>query len=444
MRLERVDAERYVGEEAMMSEWFYQHDGRVYGPVSLEDLRAALSLGFIRPHDLVRERIVGDWQVANAARLIDTTHQPGLEERRRMPRDGALNGSAKTPRSGFTLVELLVVIAIIATLIGMLLPAVQSAREAARRISCMNNQKQVALAIHGYHDARRCFPTGVGFTQEAKGCSPGTGRYMWTFRVMPYLELSTLSEMISPQSWNGGGPNQGDDGRTTKAFQTEIPTYQCPSDTHDLESLRGPFTWVNYTRSNYVGCFSPHGFHVEPEANEPCLINHSMNGGQKTTANPTVVATSPLVAKSGRSIFNFFGVRRTIASVSDGTSKTVMMSEVISGSDWSDSTHDYRGAWWVDQGVGYSHWQTPNSPQPDRMGDAPGTGNYTSTKPGLSDIVSGPGGWGGWMTAARSRHPGGVVAANADGSVRFVNESISSDVWTALGSMNGGEVVSGE
>jgi hypothetical protein len=121
-----------------------------------------------------------------------------------------------------------------------------------------------------------------------------------------------------------------------------------------------------------------------------------------------------------------------------------MMSEVVSGSEDSDATADYRGTWWVDQGVGYSHWRTPNSPQADRMGDAPGCVDYKATKPGLPGIVTGPGGWGGLMTAARSRHPGGVVSANADGSVRFTDEMIASDVWMALGSMNGGETVSGE
>jgi prepilin-type processing-associated H-X9-DG protein len=135
-------------------------------------------------------------------------------------------------------------------------------------------------------------------------------------------------------------------------------------------------------------------------------------------------------------------VKRSIASVTDGTSKTIMISEVVSGSDRSDLTLDYRGTWWVDQGVGYSHWQTPNSAQPDRMGDAPGCKTYISTKSGLPNILAGPGGWGGWMTAARSRHPGGVIAAYADASVRFIDEMIASDVWTALGSMNGGDSIS--
>ena len=428
----------------MSSDWFYRHEGRVYGPVSLQDLRAALVLGFLRPNDLVRERIMSDWQAASVVRPISTAYLSHEEDRRRLLQEITAGGVSKSLRSGFTLVELLVVIAIIATLIGMLLPAVQSAREAARRISCMNNQKQVALAVLGYHEAKRNFPTGAGFTQENNGCAPGTGRYLWTFRVMPYLDLDNVAQMISPGSWNGGGPNQGDDGNTAKAFQTDISAYQCPSDTHDRETLLTSFRWLNYTRSNYVACFSPHGFLVEPEANETCLIKHSMNGGQKTTANPTVLSTSPPLTRAGRSIFNFFGVPRTIAKVTDGTSRTVMISEVVSGSEDSDATADYRGTWWVDQGVGYSHWRTPNSPQADRMGDAPGCVDYKAMKPGLPGILTGPGGWGGLMTAARSRHPGGVVSANADGSVRFTDEMIASDVWMALGSMNGGEATMAE
>jgi len=309
---------------------------------------------------------------------------------------------------------------------------VQSAREAARRIACINNQKQVALAVLGHHDAKKEFPTGVGFTEEARDCAPGTGRYVWTFRILPYMEMANLAEMIHPRSSNGWyrGP---DNASTVAAFQTRVSAYQCPSDTHARVTL-DVFRWQEYSRSNYVGCFSPHGFQVEPEANETCLINGAMNGGQKTAANPTVLSESPSISRPGRSIFNFFGVRRTMTKVTDGTTKTVLISEVISGID-----ADFRGTWWLDQGVGYSHWRTPNSPQNDRVGDAPGNSDYSSPKPGLPGWTSGPGGWGGWMVAARSRHPGGVIAAYADGSVRFINEAIASDVWMSLGSMNGGE-----
>jgi len=360
------------------------------------------------------------------------------------------DGRPERHHAGFTLVELLVVIAIIGTLVGLLLPAVQSAREAGRRISCVNNLKQIGMAIHSHHDAKNYFPTGVGYETETSGCVPGTsgnlGRYMWTFRIMPYMELGNVAALIAPGSANGSPAPTGDT-TTRTAFQTTIEEYQCPSDIHETITFTagdGTLWWVNQTQSNYVGCFSPHGFHVEPEANETCLINGSMNGAQKTTLNPTVLSNSPFTTQKGRSLFNFYGVRRSFKNASDGTSMTVMVSEAVAGGDSADVYRDHRGLWWLDQGVCYSHWKTPNCLDPDCMGDAIGASPLTSNKQGLPDIAVRPGGWAGWMTAARSRHPGGVVAAYVDGSVRFVNEDISSIVWTGLGSMDGGESVRGD
>jgi len=350
--------------------------------------------------------------------------------------------------AGFTLVELLVVIAIIGTLVGLLLPAVQSAREAGRRISCVNNLKQIGLALHGYHDSKKRFPNGVGFTQENNGCAPATGRYMWTFRIMPYMEMNDIATLIMPGSWNGCAAPEGDT-TTVKAFQTTIGGFQCPSDTHGFITYRsqdGVWGYDKHTQGNYVGCFSPHGFHVEPEANETCLINGQMNGAQKTTLNPTVLSDSPLTTQKGRSVFNYSGVKRSLTNVSDGTSMTVMLSEIVAGETTPGAYGpDPRGIWWEDHGVAYSHWKTPNSWGPDIVGGGPPSGFYIKTsKSGLPDIEWGPGGWSGCMTTARSRHPGGVVAAYVDGSVRFANEDISSLVWTGLGSMDGGETVRGD
>lgn len=342
-------------------------------------------------------------------------------------------------RSGFTLVELLVVIAIIGILIGMLLPAVQSARESGRRVACTNHQKNLALGILQYHDAVQRFPTGVGYEDESQGCENGygKGRYLWTFTVMPYMDLAPLRALISVHAHNGANTLQGVDDATRRAFQTELPEYKCPSDTHQRVSFN-VFYWQDFTRASYVGCFSPHGFTVEPEADENCLVQHAMNGGQKTTANPTVIDEDPLETLPGRAVFNFFGRPRAMKGVTDGTSKTVMLSEIITGEGSYDNTADLRGCWWVDQGVMYSHWLTPNSPQKDPMNvmfvpPPPSKRNLPSL-----EIV--PGGWGAMMPAARSNHPGGVVAAYADGSTHFMADAVSSKVWTAMGSMDGGEV----
>jgi prepilin-type N-terminal cleavage/methylation domain-containing protein/prepilin-type processing-associated H-X9-DG protein len=343
-------------------------------------------------------------------------------------------------RAAFTLVELLVVIAIIGILVSMLLPAVQSAREAARRMQCSNNLKQIGLALHQHHQAQGALPIGVNFNKSENNCAvTASGRSYWTYAVLPYAEQRSLAELINPAQW--AAMSGSVDANTKKAFQTTISFYECPSDTHTPAVLTTPWVWDKFTRSNYAGCFSPHGFAIEPEASVPCLTQDGMNGGQSTTANPTVLSASPLTTQPGRSLFNYYGVQRTFASVRDGTSQTVAVSELISGAlPVGDGTgSDLRGVWWIDQGVSYSHYRTPNSPQPD-----PWLSAVTSQKAKLPNTEVVAGGWPAQMLAARSYHPGGVNALFADGSVHAISDSVASSVWTALGSMNGGEVISAE
>jgi prepilin-type N-terminal cleavage/methylation domain-containing protein len=354
---------------------------------------------------------------------------------------------AKFHRCGFTLVEVLVVIAIIGVMLGILLPAVQSAREAGRRATCTNNLRQVSLAILTYTDAQRKYPTGMGFQGEQINCSPHTpetgGRYYWTYTIMPYVELNGLYAMIDRRCYGGhmfvGG---GFSASSTKACQTSVPVYSCPSDTHVLITLSNDWQYDRFTRSNYVGCFSPHGFWIEPEANVPCLQAHGMNGGQRDTVNPTVLSASPMKTQPGRSLFNAAGVTRKPASVTDGLSMTVMVSEVISsGGNYDAGYLDARGAWWTGEGVMYTHYLPPNAPQEDPY-DLPTLGEILpSLKPGLKNLRGVPGAYPSKMNCARSYHPGGVMAGYGDGSIRFVGDSVSSGVWTALGSMDGGERV---
>lgn len=337
--------------------------------------------------------------------------------------------AARSERDAFTLVELLVVIAIIGILMSMILPTVQSARESGRKTQCKNNLKQLSLAFQSFHTAKNHFPVGVGFFGQNKANCSGSGRNYWTYSILPYMEFDSLYRLINPSLVVTGGG----DANTRIAWQTTISNYQCPSDVSHVEVSGTTWNFQNYTRANYVGCFSPHGFVVEPEASTPCLTTQGMSGGQATTVNPTVLSDSPLQTKPGRAIFNYYGKVRKAAHVHDGLSKTIAFSEVISGED----ALDFRGAWWIDQGVGYSHYLTPNSPLDD-----PSHATRVITKREVPPLTQVPGGWPAQMYAARSMHPGGVCVGLADGSVNYIDDMISSDAWTAYASMDGGDVIS--
>ena len=339
---------------------------------------------------------------------------------------------SRTRRKAFTLVELLVVIAIIGILIGMLLPAVQQVRAAARRTACSNNLKQIGLATHNYESSHQQFPIGIDFNRSNDDCSVrANGRKYWTYDVLSFAEQENIADMINPTQWFTMAGSV--DASSKRAFQANVEMFLCPSDTHELLNRKAPWIWDDFTRTNYAACFSPHGFAIEPEASLACLMQDGMNGGQSTTANPTVISTSPLRTLPGRSLFNVYGVTRDFSSVVDGTSNTVAVSEMISG----EGESDLRGIWYGDQGVMYSHYRPPNSPQFD-----PWHGSLVSTKAYLPSLQAVPGGWGALMPGARSNHPGGLLTLYVDGSVHFVTENVASEVWTALGSMDGGEVVS--
>ena len=301
------------------------------------------------------------------------------------------------PKRAFTLVELLVVIAIIGILVGLLLPAVQSAREAARRMQCSNHLKQWALAFHNHHDAFKAFP---------KGSSNGAAlRQTWVMYLWPYVEQTSLYNMTDLKSHFYVEPN-------TIPFTLDGPTgkhvsiYLCPSDSGTIDQ-NDPGSRYQRTRGNYVVNWgnSWYGQNPQPAASAP--FSHS--NGNRSMPNKT-----------------------TFGSISDGTSNTLLMSEYLIAKSSADN--DWRGDIHNDDGVFRFHTlMTPNTSAPDIIRNGWFQTPNDPQMPAAAGTEQ--------QNAARSRHTGGVTTAYCDGSIHFTSNNISLVVWQAMGTMDGGEAV---
>ena len=295
------------------------------------------------------------------------------------------------PRSrrsrGFTLIELLVVIAIIAVLIALLLPAVQQAREAARRSQCKNNLKQLGLGMHNYHDVYNVFPVGQ------HNCCWGT----WMVPILPYIEQAPLFQLYQNSGGNDAtGPRYSSAPNTTQVTTKRLSVLTCPSDKDSR-----PFG--NITSHNYV-------------------VNFGNTGYSQGTVNGVTFKGAPF------GNLKAYGFR----DATDGTSTTLMMAEVIQGNG-----SDLRGfSWWGDA-CEFTTYLTPNSNIPDRIYTLGFCNNQPERNlPCDVSTVANP-----TMFGSRSMHEGGVQVIMCDGSSKFVSENIDLNTWRGLGSTQGGEVV---
>ncbi|WP_435017111.1 DUF1559 domain-containing protein [Tundrisphaera sp. TA3] len=318
-------------------------------------------------------------------------------------------------RPAFTLIELLVVIAIIAVLIALLLPAVQAAREAARRSQCVNNLKQLGLAMHNYHSGLGTFPigrTGIGFTYPTSG---GPNRRTWAWTLLGHIEQTSLYNAINFSRTFYEWEN-------TTAMRTEVAAYNCPSDPNATLILSTADAQTTRMNGNYMVNWGNTHFYQ----------------GTRTDIDPF---TGPLLPEKLRFLGAPFAANEAfgIQAIADGTSSTLMMSEIKCPTPRGNRNGDvdHRGdVLNDDQNCAMFHtYSAPNTTAPDSVPGYCVPDKERALNPPCVDLAPA-------FSAARSFHPGGVNALMCDGSVRFAKNTVNINIWRALGTSKGQEVIS--
>ncbi|GAA4423134.1 DUF1559 domain-containing protein [Bremerella cremea] len=316
-----------------------------------------------------------------------------------------MNSYRAQARSGFTLVELLVVIAIIGVLIALLLPAVQQAREAARRMQCTNNQKQLGLAMHNYHDTYGNFPPGVIGLVNFDGTDPLNFENTpptWMQSILPFIEQANLYDQMKPHF------DQGRRAATAPGRFTVIDGLTCPSDanTPKITNIE-PAVWSGNFGfgGNYVAC-SGSGYFTP--SSDPYMQN----------------ADGMFYAKS----------KTDFASVVDGTSNTVMLGEILVVPDVAPRNsvnQDLRGSYYFGRRASgnFSTREPPNTIVGDRLSSCRNLPRTPCNGQGTDNMI----------IHSRSLHPGGANVTLGDGSVRFIPETVNRTVFQAYGTRAGGE-----
>ncbi len=303
-------------------------------------------------------------------------------------------------RRGFTLVELLVVIAIIGVLVALLLPAVQQAREAARRMQCSNNLKQMGIALHNYHDTHGAFPPAC--VKEKIGDGSGNEQaLLWSGLILPQIEQGALADQIQGKgfqlNWVDGGQNE-------QVLRVKLPAYECPSspDSSELwtDEISGDQRITERPRGSYGAVVTGTvGYNIDQrEVNGE--NKHHMDDGI-----PNHVRHNGAFSPQNRST--------SFRDITDGTSNTLMIGERYRNKI-SNRNYNYVGA---------------VKSQDEHARFAGSTGIQ------LNSLDQGVQGFAGF----HSGHPGGALFVLGDGATRFVTENIDRYIYAAYGTRNGGE-----
>ncbi len=329
---------------------------------------------------------------------------------------------------GFTLVELLVVIVIIGILVALLLPAVQGAREAARRSQCQNNLKQLALALHNYHGAYQYFPPSSNWTGNPPQPAQGNNANLspnWVIAILPFLEQQALFNSFTFADPSTQATVYITDPLNAAARGTQLPVMLCPSDRYNSKLFNGTSApsggtsnlGDGWARGNYA-------------ANGGLGLMQSGGSGLGTGADPSCWRTSIICGVMGANM------SLSMEAIKDGTSNTLLLGEIRAGV----TSYDSRGVWamsgacpsalWADGSWGDDNGPNSNQPKADdclACGDIKNAvgGSVALAQMGMAcSEDNGPSCWPNWQQTARSMHGGGVNIALADGSVRWINDYI--------------------